>query len=291
MLVIEKFSNKYSNIFKENSQLLQDRKLYPPAVIKYANANKNYVLLAIENKSPVGFIIGYSNENKNNVLTIFVDEPNRKQKIGSLLVNSLIQQKKSLWTVRLRSIDYPLVGFFEKCQFSKITELNLYQKDNLDFPTNKSYKLNFKGNFVISIANQDHISQLMLVEKNCFDSFWLRSKQEWKSILEDDKAIVFIIEIELDHNKKTVIGFSHNSITTSNGSREGQYIRIAVNPAYRMSGIATKLTEKAFDFFRRNEAKRVYLSTVKENEQLNTMYKNWGFELFDTDIILGRNVL
>lgn len=289
MIVIEKFNNKYSNIFKENSQLLQERKLNPPAVIKYANANKNFVLLAIENKVPIGFIIGYSNENRNYVLTIFVKEINRKQKVGSLLVNSLIQQKKCLWTVRLRSIDYPLIGFFEKCHFSKITELNLYMKENVEFPIKKSNTINFKGNFIISIANQRHIPQLMNVEKNCFDVFWLRSKQEWKSILDDDRVIVFIIEIELDHNKGTVIGFSHNSISNSNGSREGQYIRIAVNPEYRKAGIATKLTEKAFEFFQRNNVKKVYLSTVKENQQLNTMYKKWGFELFDSDMIMGRN--
>ncbi len=287
MTVIEKFSNKYSNIFMDNSELLQDRKLYPPAVIKYANANKNLVLLAIEDKKAIGFIIGYCNENKNNILTIYVEESERKKKIGSLLVHTLIQQKKQLWTVRLRSIDYPIIGFFEKCQFSKITELNLYQKVDINF-TNNSEHLPHIGNFEIEVAEAKHIPQLMEIEKNCFDSFWLRSKREWKGIIDDQDAIVYILVNEIDNKTKRIIGFSHNSTNQSNGIREGQYIRIAVEPAFRRAGIATRLTIKAFEYFKRNHVKKIYLSTVKKNEQLNQMYKNWGFEYFDSDIILGR---
>ena len=289
MTVIENFSNKYSNIFMENSELLQDRKLYPPAVIKYANANKNLVLLAVENKTPIGFIIGYKGENKNSILTIYVEDTKRSQKIGTLMVNSLIQQNKNnLWTVRLRSIDYPLAGFFEKCSFTKITELNLYEKNESTFSA-KAYTLNHLGNFVISIAEPKHIPQLMEIEKKSFEPFWLRTKKEWKTILEDEDAIVYILEGEMESKKKEIIGFSHNSINTSNGMKEGQYIRIAVKPNYRRAGLATILTKKAFEYFERHKVKKVYLSTVRENDQLNSMYKKWGFTRFDSDMILGRD--
>ena len=289
MISIEKFANKYSNIFNENSQLLQERKLYPPAVIKYANSNKNLVLVAIEEKKAIGFIIGYHGENKSNVLTIFVKENFRNKKIGSLLVSSLIQQKKILWTVRLRTIDYPIIGFFEKCNFKKITELNLYQKTGTEFITNSTH-IDHLDNFSISVADHKHIHQLMKIEEDCFEPFWLRSKNEWKTIIDDQNAVVFILLGEIENGKKQIIGFSHNSVNLSNGSREGQYIRIAVCSAFRRNGIATKLTQKAFEYFQRNHVKKVYLSTVKENEQLNTMYKKWGFELFDSDTILGINM-
>ena len=272
----------------ENSQLLQDRKLYPPAVVKYANANKNLVLLAIENKSAIGFIIGYIGENKNNVLTIFVKDNKRSQKIGTLLVNSLIQQNKSkIWTVRLRSIDYPLAGFFEKCNFSKITELNLYERDNTEFSSTEK-SINHIGNFIISVADTKDISQLMEIEKKSFEPFWLRTKKEWKAILDDEDAIVYILEGDLESKNKEIVGFSHNSINTSNGIKEGQYIRIAVKPNYRRAGMATILTQKAFEYFERHKVKKVYLSTVKENDRLNTMYQRWGFTYFDSDMILGR---
>jgi hypothetical protein len=115
MVIIEKFNSKYSDIFMANSILLKERKLDPRAVIKYANANKNLVLLAVENKEPVGFIIGYSVGNKCSILTIFVQEHSRKKKIGSLLVSGLIQQNLTgLWTVRLRTIDSSIIGFFER---------------------------------------------------------------------------------------------------------------------------------------------------------------------------------
>ena len=289
MIVIERFTNKYSNIFKLNSQLLEERKFYPPSVIKYANANKNLVLLAIEKKSAIGFIIGFSYENKSTILTIFVNEEWRKQKIGSLLVDSLIKQKKILWYVRLRSLDYSLIGFFEKCGFRKIWELNLYQKDGISFPIKESSHIN-NGDFIISLANPTHIQKLMEIEKKSFDTFWLKTENEWEAILEDENAIVFILELSIDNERKKIVGFSHNSVNKSNGIREGQYIRIAVDPEYRRIGIATKLTEKAFSYFERNDVKKVYLSTVKENEQLNSMYKRWGFKYFDSDTILGREV-
>lgn len=288
MIAIEKFSNKYSNIFVENSELLQDRKMYPPAVIRYANTNKNLVLLAIENKQAIGFIIAYAGENKHSILTIYVHEDERNKKIGSLLVNTVIQQNSSpLWTVRLKSIDYSIVGFFLHNGFKIVTELNLYQKKDVIFLQNPEH-LPHIGNFAIEVAEQRHIPQIMEIEKSCFDNFWLRTTKEWKGILEDQDAIVYIFVNEIDNDSKKIIGFSHNSTNQSNGSREGQYIRIAVDPAFRRAGIATRLTVKAFEYFKRNHVKKVYLSTVKENEQLNKMYQRWGFEYFDSDVILGR---
>jgi ribosomal protein S18 acetylase RimI-like enzyme len=129
----------------------------------------------------------------------------------------------------------------------------------------------------------------MEIERESFESFWLRTNEEWKIILEDEDAIVFILSGEFENEKK-ILGFSHNSINGNNGLKEGQYIRIAVNPQYKRTGLATKLTEKAFEFFRRNNVRKIYLSTVKDNEQLNIMYKNWGFHYFDSDTIMGKKM-
>ena len=288
MIIIERFSKKYSSIFTDNSDLLLDRKLYPPAVIKYALNNKNSVLIAISNKQPIGFIIGFIGENKNSILTIFVNKEQRNNKIGALLVNTLLQQKfqkqNNLWTVRLRSIDYPIIGFFENCKFKIITELNLYQKNDTNFTHDANN--NLPGNFRVVIGEHKHIQNVIEIEKVSFDPFWHRTYDEWKTIFDDETNIVYVMEEEID-GVVNIVGFSHNSINATNGIKEGQYIRIAVNPNYRKIGIATKLTRKAFEFFKRHSVRRVYLTTKKNDLQLNTMYQKWGFELFDVDTILG----
>ena len=294
MIVIERFSKKYSNIFTENEILLQDRKLSPPKIIKYALEYKELVLVAIENKFPIGFIIGVSNQTqrRNSILTIFVKENSRNKKIGTLLINTLITQNQfkqvPYWTIRLRTIDYPIIGFFEHCGFSIVTELNLYKKLNTEFIVNHNQILS--DIFNIEVAQKKHTTQLMRLEKQCFDNFWFRTKEEWLSIIENDNSVVYILIDENLQEEENIVGFSHNSISKSNGYKEGQYIRIAINPAYRRAGLATKLTEKAFEYFKRNDTKRIYLSTVKENSQLNEMYQKWGFELYDSDTILGRKI-
>ena len=129
----------------------------------------------------------------------------------------------------------------------------------------------------------------MEIEQKSFDEYWYRSVDEWKEIINDDNAVVYIAEADLlEEGRKQMIGFSHNSIITSNGLKEGQYIRIAIDPTFRGAGIATLLTEKAFEYFKRNHVKKILLSTVADNKQLNDMYQGWGFELYDQDCVLVK---
>lgn len=286
MVVIQQFNKLYAYFINDNTRLLKERKLSPTAIINYGKTHTNMVLFAIEKKEAVGFIfgyLGYLGLNKHSILALFVKKGYRNKNIGSLLVNTILQQKKEFWTVRIRSIDFNLINFFKKCNFHLIEELNLYQKSNTSFKQVKEMETNIRR----ANASKEEINILMDIEQKCFEKYWFRSYEEWNKILNDKNAAIFVAV--LDNHAGKIIGFSHNSINIVNGLTEGQYIRIATDPDHRQKGTATRLTAEAFKYFAKKKVKKIYLSTIKSNENLNKMYRKWGFELFDEDVLFGYN--
>jgi ribosomal protein S18 acetylase RimI-like enzyme len=82
------------------------------------------------------------------------------------------------------------------------------------------------------------------------------------------------------------VGYNYNTLSES--SPDGHYVRIATHPDYRMIGVATTLTVKAFEYFKKNKVQRILLSTYANNETTNQLYQKWGFRLIGQELFMAK---
>ncbi|MFX0124428.1 MAG: GNAT family N-acetyltransferase, partial [Candidatus Hodarchaeota archaeon] len=121
------------------------------------------------------------------------------------------------------------------------------------------------------------------LEQVCFSEYWRKTREDFKGEIES-KASVLLIAL-LDGK---LVGYNSNSISANRIS--GHYARIATHPEFRKQRIATSLTVYAFHWFKEQRVQNVLLTTFAESEAHNLMYKKWGFEFEEQELILAKKI-
>ncbi|MHC1720509.1 MAG: ribosomal protein S18-alanine N-acetyltransferase [Clostridiaceae bacterium] len=114
--------------------------------------------------------------------------------------------------------------------------------------------------------SEEHIDGVLVVDNLSFNIPW--SKQSFLEEVHNDFA-----EYVVAMNDKTIVGYAGVWIIAG----EGQITNIAVQPALRGMGIASRMLEAIIDICRRANATGITLEVRKSNISAIRLYKKYGF--------------
>lgn len=120
----------------------------------------------------------------------------------------------------------------------------------------------------IAAASEEHIDDLVELEKLCFTLPWSRQSLI-DEIVYNDKAVYYCALL----NGKAV-GYAGMWQVLD----EGYITNIAVHPEFRKSGIGSLLMEELLREAQRRGIKAVTLEVRKSNESAKAFYRKYGFE-------------
>jgi ribosomal protein S18 acetylase RimI-like enzyme len=252
---------------------------------RYAMVNAYLTKIASGKSEKIsGFIMAYiSSVRKAKIDAMFVSEENRRLGIGTRLLNALEKDLHryadiKYLSIRLHENFVHSIPFFSKMNYNIIARLNNYVKDDVNFPFQVNDGVNIRR------ARIKDVPGILELENRCFDDYWRMSKMRIEEILNDPLKVIFIAFMD-----RKIIGFNFNAI--SKLSKIGNYVRIATLPEYRQQRIATALSSKAFAWFQSQGAKQVLLCTYADSDLHNDMYKRWGFNFVDQEIIIAKEFM
>lgn len=128
----------------------------------------------------------------------------------------------------------------------------------------------------ISKPSRSEISDVVEVDKRCFDSFWTMNSEGLREAMEATTRARFRVAIYREpQGMGTVIGYA----ITGFGDRKGYLQRLAVDPEFQGRGIAGKLVEDGFEWLRFWRAREEYVNTQVSNERALQFYLHAGFQL------------
>ncbi|MFX1283604.1 MAG: GNAT family N-acetyltransferase [Promethearchaeota archaeon] len=249
---------------------------------RYIRYRSDLVKIAIHNSRIIGYIIGnQSSSLKPGIFSLYVVPDFRKRQIGSKLLHKLEREftmgKPNLQylSVRIPESFFDSKVFFLKQGFDVITTINCYAKDNLSFP----YQVNPK--IEIRSATKKDLIDLIKLEKICFSDYWQKNSDDFKKEIESTTNSLLLALIE-----GKLVGYNSNSVSINR--MEGIYARIATLPQFRKQHVATSLTVKAFQWFRKQKVQKILLTTFADSEIHNIMYKGWGFKFIEQELIMAK---
>ncbi|MFX0013104.1 MAG: GNAT family N-acetyltransferase [Promethearchaeota archaeon] len=252
---------------------------------RYIMFNSHLVKIAVQFSKIIGYIIGDQNSShKARIFSLYVLPSFQRRQIGSdliqLLEKEFLTRQPNLryLSVRIPEKFFNTKDFFIKHRFHIITKINCYEKSDLFFP----YQPN--PNVKIKSATKNDLRALVKLEKICFSDYWRKTREEFREEIESKTNSLFIALL----NDK-LIGYNSNSIS-ANGI-EGHYARIATLPEYRKQHIATSLTVKAFQWFKKQQVQKVLLTTFAKSNFHNEMYKRWGFKFTEQELIMAKHYI
>lgn len=259
--------------------------LEPEPILTYCQKNPSMVVVARKGRKAVGFCVGHGSSLKKWIVKLHVEPTLQGRGIGQMMVAHLLQSHPgAVWGVRLRDDEQSLTPFFAKAGFITVENLNLYRRKNTKPVDNHSNT--FDQHISIDKADESDFLGLSQLEHLCFDHYWWNTTEDWRKFLTNDNYITYVAR---DEPGDQVVGFVYNSTKGIGKRKEGQLIRLAVAPAYRRHHLGTALTNKSMEWFDQRGTKVVYLSTIRDNQTLNAMYRKWGFRLFGEEAVLTHN--
>jgi len=251
---------------------------------RYLRFRPDLIKIAVRSSKIIGCIIGDQNSShKARIFFLYVLPEFQRRLIGSKLLQKLEGELLTkLPNLRYISVRIPekffdAKDFFLKLGYNLIAKINCYVKKDIFFPYQTNPKLE------IRLANDKDLNQLIELEQACFSEYWRKNKEIFKWEIESNANILLVAFL----NGK-LVGYNSNSIST-NGIN-GHYARIATLPEFRKQHIATSLTVRAFEWFKEQQVKSVLLTTFAESEAHNLMYKKWGFDFAEQELILAKKV-
>lgn len=251
---------------------------------RYIRFRSDLIKIAVRSSKIIGCIIGSQDSYfKARVFFLYVLPNYQRCLVGSELLQALENviltnlSKIRYLSVRIPERYFSSKDFFLKHRYNFVTKINCYIKGNLSFPFQANPKLE------IRLATLTDIEELLKLEKACFSDYWRKSKEDFKGEIESKDSILFVAFLD-----GILVGYNSNSIS-ANGIN-GHYTRIATLPQYRKQHIATSLTVWAFNWFNKRRVKNVLLTTFAESKPHNAMYKKWGFDLEEQELILAKKV-
>ncbi|UCG01410.1 MAG: GNAT family N-acetyltransferase [Candidatus Heimdallarchaeota archaeon] len=252
---------------------------------RYIRFRSNLIKIAAHSSKVVGCIIGSrDNFHKARVYFLYVLPNFQRRLIGSDLLQKLEMEFRTnqsnlrYISVRIPEKFFDSKGFFMKHRYEIITKINCYVKKDLHFP----FQAN--PNLEIRLATENDLKNLIKLEHACFSEYWRKTKEDFKGEIESKVNILLIALLD-----GILVGYNSSSIS-ANGTN-GHYARIATLPEFRKQHIATSLTAQAFHWFQDQKVRNVLLTTFAESEAHNLMYKKWGFEFEEQELILAKKII
>ncbi len=249
---------------------------------RYIRYRSDLVKIAVHSKRIIGFIIGdQGSSSKPGVFSLYVVPEFRKCRIGSELLQELEREftmgniNLQYLSVRIPEIFFDSKNFFLKQGFEVIAKINCYAKDNLSFPLQANPKIKIRS------ATKRDLIDLVKLEKICFSDYWQKNIDDFKKEIESETNSLLVAFI-----KGKLVGYNSNSVSTNRV--EGHYARIATLPRFRKQHVATSLTVKAFQWFRKHKVQRILLTTFADSDIHNKMYKGWGFKFIEQELIMAK---
>lgn len=251
---------------------------------RYLRFRTDLIKIAVRSSKVIGCIIGDQNSShKARIFFLYVLPKFQRRFIGSKLLQTLEGEFfTNLPNLRYISVRIPekyfdVKNFFLKQGYDLITKINCYVKKNLSFPYHSNPELD------IRLATDKDLEELIELEQACFSEYWRKTEEVFRWEIESNTNTLLVAFL----NGK-LVGYNSNSIS-ANGIN-GHYARIATFPEFRKQHIATSLTVRAFEWFKEQQVKKVLLTTFAESEAHNLMYKKWGFQFKEQELILAKKV-
>ncbi|MFW9903864.1 MAG: GNAT family N-acetyltransferase [Candidatus Thorarchaeota archaeon] len=251
---------------------------------RYIRFRSDLIKIAVHSNEIIGCIIGNQESYlKARVFFLNVLPDFQRRFIGSGLLQALENEfltnlsKIRYISVRIPEKYFSSKDFFLKHRYNFVAKINCYIRSNLLFPFQINPKLE------IRLATLNDVKELVELENACFSDYWRKTKEDFKEEIESKASILLVAFLD-----GKMVGYNSNSIST-NGIN-GHYTRIATSPQYRKQHIATSLTVWAFKWFNKQRVKNVLLTTFAESKAHNAMYKKWGFNLEEQELILAKKL-
>lgn len=252
---------------------------------RYLRFRTPLIKIAVRSSKIIGCIIGSQNSShKARVFFLYVLPDFQQRLIGSKLLQTLErefltnQSDLRYISVRIPEKYFDIKDFFLKHGYNFVEKINCYVKNDLFFPFQTNPKLE------IRLATDDDLEELLKLEQACFSEYWRKTKEIFKGEIESNTSVLLVASLD-----GKLVGYNSNSISANGIS--GHYTRIATLPEFQKQHIATSLTVRAFEWFKEHRVKKVLLTTFAESEAHNLMYKNWGFEFEDQELILAKKLI
>lgn len=251
---------------------------------RYIRFRSHLIKIAVRSSKIIGCIIGnQDSSHKGRIFFLYVLPNFQRRGIGSDLIQNLemeflnIQSNIRYISVRIPENYFDSKNFFLRHKYDVITKINCYVKNDLSFPYEANRELEIRS------ATENDLNDLVELEQACFPEYWKKTKEDFKREIEAKVSVLFVAFLD-----GKLVGYTSNSIS-ANGIN-GHYARIATLPQVRKQRIATSLTVQAFHWFREQRVKNVLLTTFAESEAHNLMYKKWGFEFEEQELILAKTI-
>ncbi len=250
--------------------------------VKY---NSNSIKIALVDSRIAGYIIGFQeNKKKVQINSLYVLPEYQGKGFGSSLVSSLEEEfggkKIKFLSARIPRTYFQASLFFKKLDFDLITKINIYQKNDLTFPSQSIKEITIRP---IRLNNNEDLKNISNLEQLCFSSFWFIEQDEYRRLLESEISSLFLAFIK---KSDKLVGYNYNTLSIN--SKSGNYVRIATHPEYRLKGVATSLTAQAFKWFKSYNVRRVILTTYADSDLHNRIYQNWGFRKISDELIMAK---
>jgi ribosomal-protein-alanine N-acetyltransferase len=122
-------------------------------------------------------------------------------------------------------------------------------------------------------AEESLLEPLVDLERRAFSPFWWLDKDSFREFLRDHHFVVALL-------KNGVVGYNISNIL----GEQGTIYRLGVHPGYRGQGIGSQLLAEAIGWFARHRVKSIALTTQKENQEGQRLYRKFGFEPLADDL-------
>ncbi len=127
-----------------------------------------------------------------------------------------------------------------------------------------------KEHLSFAVANQNDVSMLEVIDKQCFDEYERYSANMFLEEVTEKTKRYFVAKYD-----DLIIGY----VGLQNVSDELSLLKIAVLPQYRKLGVGFKLMELSFDFKKECNANSYFLEVRESNESAIKLYQKFGFKV------------
>lgn len=124
-------------------------------------------------------------------------------------------------------------------------------------------------------AEESYLEPLVNLERQAFPPFWWLDEESFRQFLKDHHFLVALL-------KTGVVGYNISNIL----GEQGTIYRLGVHPGYRGQGIGSQLLAKAIGWFAEHRVNSIVLTTQKENQEGQRLYRKFGFEPLKDDLYI-----
>jgi ribosomal-protein-alanine N-acetyltransferase len=136
--------------------------------------------------------------------------------------------------------------------------------------------------FTLRDAQPDDFETLWQIDQKCFPPGIAYSRLELAAYIQRRKAFTVAAETAVQDGRGREMVVAGFIVAESNRREEGHIITIDVLPAYRRSGLGSKLLLAAEERLRAVPCRKVLLETAVDNSPAIAFYKQHGYHIVRT---------